>query len=390
MSADGQAAEGTARRPGGIATSAARDRTAGSWLPPAAFAVLGLVAVVGVLAWALRRPLVTASPGQADSGADFWSGLLFVAVAGGCGAATVRQRPRHPVGWLLLGYALLGGLGVAAWQLALQRWYGAGGDRTAAVGWAGVQESLLRLQFGAVLLTLLLFPTGRPPSSRWNRLVPVTGFVFAGWALLHVLGAGVVREDPFMSQPNPWALPVTALRLARRAALPVAAVVAVLVLASLVERFRRSSGDERQQIRWVGLLAAGVPVALVALLVAIPLGFDAANVAGDTLVAVLQVGLPVAIVLAVTRHRLYDLDLVINRGAVYLAVTLVLLAVYAATVLLLTRVVVGVGWRSPGVVAAATFAAALALAPAHRRAQDLADRVFQRQAWAAARQIEQH
>lgn len=352
-------------------------------------AAVGLLFGAGVVALALlERAVQDAAPGYGQAFGDAWSPALVGAFVLAAGLLIGRQQSRHPVGWLLVAQALLGVGGAVLWQVAMLSRFEPHAGLGAAAGWAALQESLGQLQLGAVLLTLLVFPTGRPPSPRWKPLLWATILVFLAWSLLHVLAPGPVREDPFMGQANPWALPVPGLRALRRAALPSAAVVGVLILISLIVRYRHSRGEQRQQIRWVGLLVAAVPLSLLALLIATAFGRPVADVAGTALWVLYQVALPIAIVVAVTRYRLYDLDLVVNRGVVYAGLSLVLLATYAGGVLVLTRLIVGADPASPGVVAAATLLVALVAAPVRRRLQDLVDRVFRRRAWRATRRIE--
>jgi hypothetical protein len=183
---------------------------------------------------------------------------------------------------------------------------------------------------------------------------------------------------------NPLAVPVpTGLLLA------VAAIAALIVLASLVAaawslvvRFRRARGTERQQLRW---LALGAALAAVALLVAVAGGAMAKDgvvlAALGTCVALL----PLATGAAVLRYRLYDLDRIISRTLAYGLLTVLLGGGYAGVVLGLGQFL---GRESSLVVAAATLAVAALFQPARRRIQRAVDRRFNRRRYDAGRMIQ--
>jgi hypothetical protein len=152
---------------------------------------------------------------------------------------------------------------------------------------------------------------------------------------------------------------------------------------SLVARFRRAGGVERQQLRWVALAGAlVVPAAVVALA---GMALAATDVVTWAITAWLA-GLPLAIGAAVLRYRLYDLDRIVSRTLAYGLLTLLLGGGYAAVVLGLGQLL---GRDSSSlVVAAATLAVAAAFQPARRRIQRLVDRRFNRRRYDAARTVE--
>jgi peptidoglycan/LPS O-acetylase OafA/YrhL len=160
--------------------------------------------------------------------------------------------------------------------------------------------------------------------------------------------------------------------------------LAVLVGAgSLVVRFRRARGGERQQLRWVALAAALALLGSVVVLAAVPLGTSPVLlgwVAGVYIAIV-----PLAIGAAILRYRLYDLDHIISRTLAYGLLTLLLGGGYAAVVLGLGQLL---GRDSPLVVAAATLAVAALFGPARRRIQAAVDRRFNRRKYNAAKTIE--
>jgi peptidoglycan/LPS O-acetylase OafA/YrhL len=152
--------------------------------------------------------------------------------------------------------------------------------------------------------------------------------------------------------------------------------------ASLVIRFRRARGEERQQLRWVAsaavVAAAGIPVAMAGI------SIDSAAVVGVAVLSSATV-LCLAIGAAILRYRLYDLDRIVSRTVAYGLLTVLLGLAYAGVVLSLGRLV---GRDSSLVVAAATLAVAAVFQPARRRVQAAVERRFNRRRHDAARIIE--
>jgi hypothetical protein len=156
----------------------------------------------------------------------------------------------------------------------------------------------------------------------------------------------------------------------------------VVAAGSLVIRFRRARGVERQQLRWVALAAGLVALGAAVALAGLAAGTSAllGSVATQFCVAVL----PVAIGAAILRYRLYDLDRIISRALAYGLLTVLLGGGYAMVVLGLGQLL---GRRSSLVVAAATLLVAALFQPVRRRVQDLVDRRFDRRRYDAAQTI---
>jgi hypothetical protein len=203
------------------------------------------------------------------------------------------------------------------------------------------------------------------------------------WQAAIVLGSETAEYPPYYSFPNPYFVPALATP-AMLVALPALVVTLLSVVVggvSLVIRFRRARGEERQQLRWVAsaavVAALGIPVAMVGI------SMDSPAVVG---VGVLgsAVVLCLAIAAAILRYRLYDLDRVISRTVAYGLLTVLLGLAYAAVVLGLGRLL---GRDSSLAVAAATLAAAALFQPARRRIQTAVDRRFNRRRHDAARTV---
>jgi hypothetical protein len=232
---------------------------------------------------------------------------------------------------------------------------------------------------GLLVAMLLLFPTGQPPSRRWWLLVWAVG---AG-VVLEWVGGGLApaRYEEFPGVENPFGIAGLATMLKGVAGVgDVLVVVGFLgALASLVVRFTRARGLERQQLKWF-VYAAGLGFALLVLPTPIP----------DFLEWTLApVSLSAAAAVAILRYRLYDIDRVINRTLVYGVLTAVLGLGYAGAVLLLGQLFGGVGERTPSwAVAGATLAVAALFQPARRRIQTAVDRRFNRRKYNTAQTIQ--
>jgi MFS family permease len=300
------------------------------------------------------------------------------------GAVLAGRRPRHPVGWLLLGLGL--SLSLQAFTFSYTR-YGLvarPGALVAAGYLAGLNNGLAIMWLSCAGFVLLLTPTGSLPSPRWRWWARIAGAAAAVWLVGSVIDpAPLYPEYPDVG--NPLAVPALFGPLR---ALPAAAVVVLVALivgaVSLVLRFRRARGVERQQLRW---LTWGATLAAAALLVA--MAALAAEDSGSTLLS-LALGvcaalLPLAIGAAILRYRLYDLDRIISRTLAYGLLTVLLGGGYAAVVLGLGQLL---GQDSSLVVAAATLAVAAVFQPARRRIQQAVDRRFNRRRLDAARVIQ--
>jgi hypothetical protein len=299
------------------------------------------------------------------------------------GAVLASRRPRHPVGWLLLGFALsLTASGVIS-SYVIYGLLARPGALPAAATVARYYPATGAAALALLSLVLLLTPTGSLPSPRWRRWA----FITAATPVALVLVVAVVpgRLDPQLlvaSSPFSDRALGGVLLVATRVALVVTALAVAVAAGSLVLRFRRAQGVERQQLRWVALAAAlmvlAVPVVLAPVALEGPVLVDWAP-------AVWVVVLPVAVGAAILRYRLYDLDRIVSRTVAYGLLTLLLGGGYALVVLGLGRLL---GRESPLVVAAATLAVAAVFQPARRRVQAVVDRRFNRRRHDATRIVE--
>ncbi|MGH2406457.1 MAG: hypothetical protein ACRDF7_00070 [Candidatus Limnocylindrales bacterium] len=153
-----------------------------------------------------------------------------------------------------------------------------------------------------------------------------------------------------------------------------------LIAASLVIRYRRAAGIERAQLRWFVAVAAIIGPAFAIGIVAGALTNDVAVTVANVAYLITFVGLallPVAIGIAVLRYRLYDIDLIIRRTAVYVPLTAVLAGLYAASIALLQRLfIAATGGPSDGAVILSTLILATTFTPIRAALQGIVDRRF--------------
>ena len=323
-----------------------------------------------------------------DTDLAFTTGELLLQLAfllfGWFGALIVSRRPGHPIGWVLCALGLMSGFGAFAVEYAVYGLITRPGAVPAAatVAWSDSWEPAV--DFGLMAALLLLFPSGRPPSPRWRWVLwlAATGVVLA---TVGALGLWPLRGRALLqlSTPDPVGLLGVLYHLGAWAT----EVAILAAVASLVVRFRRASGPERQQLKWlfywIAVLVVGFPITGVVL------DRVSSELAADMVFALVIVPIPLAVGVAIVRHRLYDIDRLINRTLVYGLLTALLGAVYAGVVLILAQLFGGLGDEPPSwAVAAATLTVATLFQPARRRIQAVVDRRFNRRKYNAAKTVE--
>jgi hypothetical protein len=299
------------------------------------------------------------------------------------GAVLASRRPRHPVGWLLLAVGLSSQFSNLATDYVHYGVMVRPGGLPAATYLTGFYYSGTIVMVACIGFVVLLTPTGSLPSPRWRWWARV---VVAATVVLVVAAAltpnPLQPEDPTFQ--GPLSVPALTDLLALAGVVGVVTLLVGLLVAavSLVVRFRRARGLERQQLRWLALAAAVSAVSLLTAVAVAVLGEPLALVliAAGVSVAVL----PLATGAAILRYRLYDLDRIISRTLAYGLLTVLLGLGYAGVVLGLGRLLPE---GSSLVVAAATLAVAAVFQPLRRRVQALVDRRFNRRRHDAAQTI---
>src|SRR5918998_444627 len=243
------------------------------------------------------------------------------------GAIIASRRPGNAVGWIFCAVGLCGGAEVFVFTVeygiyALVTNPGTlpGGVIATWIGtWIWLPSVTLTITF-----LLLLFPHGRLLSPRWRAVAWLAAAVtMAGTALLAIVPWELL--DPGVPAQNPFSMEgLRSLGIAPPVPILLIGIPTMLLsVASIILRFRRSRGEERQQLKW--FVCAGV---LIVGALCVPLFVPGA--ASSVLQLLVMPSLPVAAGIAILRYRLYDIDVVINRTLVYGALTVMLILVYVS------------------------------------------------------------
>lgn len=292
------------------------------------------------------------------------------------GALSLSRAPRNRMGLLLLGVAVIVAVAFVTSEVAT---YLAERDRLEAAGWfAWPGNTLWTIGIFPLLIVLpLWFPDGRLPSRRWRPVL------WAGVVLMVVAFVGIgfgqpvfdVVEQPngrFLTVPSPVHVDaVEPLAAFAGVTWPLLLVLFVLAAGSMAIRFRRSSGIERQQLKWFAFAAIFLVVYFLTSAVLEMLGIGEGDV-GEVVSGLAFLGIPLSVGNALLRYRLWDLDVVVKKTVV--AGTLVVLAivVYAGTAALIGSVL---DTDQPVILFAIALGLGIAFRPVMRIARRLADRL---------------
>jgi hypothetical protein len=302
------------------------------------------------------------------------------------GAVVASRRPTNPVGWLFLGGVLGAAIKVLAGEYAV---YGISTNPGAVpLPYVMAWISNTMIWIGPVISFILIplyFPDGRPVSRRWSIVARVTLGSLILLTAFFAIAPGEVMDGSGIRNP----LGLEALRPFMPAIYSTVTVWYIALIlaaaASLVVRFLRSVGEERQQLKWFTYAASFIPVWF---LVNAPI-----QASFPRLFAVLDgifiAAVPVAAGLAILRYRLYDIDIIINRTLVYGVLTLLLGVIYFGAVVVLQRALVfTTGERSTLAVVASTLAIAALFNPLRHTIQSFIDRRFYRSRYDARKTLE--
>jgi len=309
------------------------------------------------------------------------------------GLLILSRRPQHPIGWLFCGAGLAAALDhffgeYAIYALQAQPNSLPGGEISAWI------VSWLWVPFNALLVYVaLLFPDGRPPSKRWRAVACLVGIaVVVGGTMAALLPVPVCNV---CSIENP--LGIEGLKSVSDLVDPLIeafwyGVLGLVAVAALYVRFRHAGGVERQQIKWLAYAAS-----LVVFGTTLAYGvYGATGVrwtwqVGITLLAVGLVSTPIAVSIAISRYRLYEIDTLINRTLVYGALTVALALLYlggVATTQATFRTLTGQEEQPQLAIVVSTLVIAALFTPLRRRIQGFIDRRFYRRKYDTRKTLE--
>jgi len=293
------------------------------WLVWSLFALVAAPSVLQLVLPHLVTPPVQLNESDHELAGEVLFLVLPTALAV-IGGLIVSRRSNHPVGWVFFGMGADLALTNAAGGYAS---YGLPGSRVVALLGSILGGPLI---LGFFPFLFLLFPTGRLPSPRWRPIVWLVATLVVVQTAFAAVTPGPIRfypniDNPFGIQAVGRDNPVFAATFLLLVALiPVSA-------ASLVVRFRRARGDERQQLKWFAYAAP-----LAALIIGSgPILWSMSEMKGSVWTVLFMVALllpPTAAAIAILKYRLYDIDLLINRTLVYLALTACVVSIYTLVV----------------------------------------------------------
>ena len=347
--------------------------------------MLGGVLLVLMIADVPLARLAHQSVNASNGSVPVW----FSAAFGVVGFVVAWRKPRNPLGWAIFALAAFLALSEDAsfYTVADYRLHHGG----LPLGWLALLAqpgwAPALVLFG---LVFLLFPDGQPPSPRWRWVLwayLAVGLLWIASAFTLTVGAIIGHHLQVDPGGNLVVLDNTAHNAAwwNAVTLVAAAVLAVCWLASLAAQvlsYRRSSGERRQQLKW---LLTGTAIGGACLAISLTSGSLPGFLHVLSIAAIVGgLAIPLAIGVAILKYRLFDIDRVISRTLAYAIVTGLLVGVYAGIVLLATRVV---SITTPVAVAAATLAAVALFNPLRKRVQRIVDRRFNRARYDADKTI---
>lgn len=355
--------------------------TAVAW---SVFSITVLLAAAGLVLFVLDlgTPIPESAigfSGQAPLLALVGMGMAFASV----GLLISTRRPENSIGWMFLAVGLLALAEMAAFEYAVFGLLARPGavPLPELAGWLYAWSGFVGGTITGVFVTLY-FPTGRLPSRRW---LPVTALgalaALSGWFVLG-FAPGRVVNAAFVANPLGVDVPADLVLWIGSFALAAVSVSFALAVVSLVVRYIRASSDERQQIKWYAY-AAGLHAVVFT---TYGVSFSASELV--TAAVIVAAGIPIAAGIAILRHRLYDIDVVINRTIVYGAVSVVLLGTYAAAIVLFQALLRPFTAGSDLAVAISTLLVVALFQPVRRRVQNGVDRRFYRSRYDAARTLD--
>src|SRR5215211_2073162 len=349
-----------------------------------------LLSMVALALYLLLTLFLPASSGITDVVANYFFAVVLAAIVlsfSTVGALIATRQPHNPIGWIMI----VAGFGLAATvltgnyvELSLAQPPG----RLPATEWVTwVTAWVWVLGFGpALTFLLLLFPNGRLPSRRWRPVgwLAVAAMVTLGCGMAFM--PGPLPDYPQIRNPVGLTLLEGSFLAGEGGPLLFLSLVASIVLSasSMVVRFRRAVGEERQQIKWFALAAGFAALGWVAnsLAYAKVGGTESLFLVVASLLLLLSLlGIPLAVGIAILKYRLYDIDVIINRTLVYGSLTATLLAVYFGGVTAtqaLFRFLTGQEQQPQLAVVVSTLAIAALFTPLRRRIQAFIDRRFYR------------
>ncbi|MGH2808867.1 MAG: hypothetical protein ACRDKT_16500, partial [Actinomycetota bacterium] len=334
--------------------------------------------------------VVTAGSLQVVNRDADWGGVSAAIVAFSSfavvGFVVAYKRSQNPIGWLFLAIPFLQGVTWFSSEFALWNAFRTGFDSgtveffTWLSNWTWWPALALMPTF-----PMLLFPNGELLSRRWRWVGYLAAFAIIGGVLMFPFDPApyrLIEGEPKVQ--NPFGIPALgdAVELSAAIFFPSILLAGGLSILSLIIRFRRSRGEERQQVKWIAFAGAVLAIGFIGSFFIPAIGEN------DFLFGVVVTMLPVTAGIAILRYRLYDIDLIINRALVYGALTALLVLAYVGIVFGLQAALSPFTAESDLAVAGSTLAVAALFRPFRARVQGFIDHRFYRRKFNAQRTID--
>jgi hypothetical protein len=320
---------------------------------------------------------------------SFWAeNVLFSIGYSTVGAVIVpRMSQENPIGWLFCAIGLLWAVLHFIGEYAIYTLLAAPGSLPAGelASWVYTWPWVLGL--GLIVFLGLLFPNWRLPSARWRWFARISALLtLVGMALAAFSPGPIVVGLPAIHNP----LGIEGLPNAYKSVQVLMVVLIGISVVSLVVRRVHARGVERQQTKWFTYAAAiAASGAILKFIISDPLDLVWLGGVAYTFVLIGLAGMPIAMGIAITRYRLYEIDLIINRTLVYGSLTATLVALYFVGIVVLQRIFVTLtGQQSTLAVVASTLLIAALFNPLRRRIQSFVDRRFYRSKYDARKTLE--
>jgi hypothetical protein len=320
---------------------------------------------------------------------SFWAeNVLFSIGYSTVGAVIVpRMSQENPIGWLFCAIGLLWGVLHFFGEYAIYTLLAAPGSLPAGelASWLYTWPWVLGL--GLIVFLGLLFPNWRLPSARWRWFARISAILtLVGMALAAFSPGPIVVGLPAIHNP----LGIEGLPNAYKSVQALMLVLIGISVVSLVMRRVHARGVERQQTKWFTYAATvAASGAILKFIISDPLDLVWLGGVAYAFVLIGLAGMPIAMGIAITRYRLYEIDLIINRTLVYGSLTATLVALYFVGIVVLQRIFVMLtGQQSTLAVVASTLLIAALFNPLRRRIQSFVDRRFYRSKYDARKTLE--
>jgi hypothetical protein len=349
---------------------------------------LAIALAFGAFAFVVLNRSTPGTTGSTIGNAMFVVALLTFPTVG---ALVASRRPENPIGWIFVSLGVMLGITAFAGEYGVYALLTKPGSLPVgeAMAWLGSWLFIAPLILSGTLL-FLLFPNGRLLSRRWSPVL----WLALGGITLAILGEMFSPHtlEGFESVENPYAIrggrAESVIEWISNVAFFLMFGAIFASVASLVLRFRRARGLERQQLKWIASAAGLLGIAFASG----PLLFwwlgDVGDAGWEPFVLFAIAGIPVAAGIAILRYRLYEIDRIVNRAVVYGALSALLAGLYFGIVLALQQIFSGFAGGSDLAIAVSTLAVAALFRPVRSRIQALVDRRFYRAKYDAQRTLD--